>query len=127
MFRKKFLWSAAIVTTLAITGSAFAFSDLQLPVSTWTRNSEFTCYPGQPNSDRDPPQIAYIKVDFKPGTNFHARTVDVNYILLSGRRIDRDDQYNGTIWTHDDYLEWYWSGPSFQKSRHHHARPCVAQ
>jgi hypothetical protein len=61
-----------------------------------------------PDRDRDPA--------YKVGVNLHVaygkfNQLDVNYTLVSGRTVDRSEQYqNGRTWQTPGYLEWNWAG-----------------
>jgi hypothetical protein len=104
---RKLLTPAAVLVALATPAMAFTAAPQDPPLGS---GIYLTCKPPLDRSDRDPVISTMVSVEFLPDTNYHVKSFDVIHNLFSGRTINRNDQYSGTVSKKEDYQEWYWTG-----------------
>ena len=102
---------AAALLIVACAAPAMAFTDRGRNVELNDGTTSLTCHPPVVDStDRDPVVRTYITVDLDAKNDFAAKSFTVRHELLSGRIIDRDDQYTGRLSKDAGIAQWYWVG-----------------
>jgi hypothetical protein len=109
MMKRVLLTTAAAIGLFATSAHAFVAAPPPKPFSA-SEGAVLECaiVRHTPDRERDPAykvgvnlQVAYGKFN----------QLDVNYTLVSGRTVDRSEQYqNGRTWQTPGYLEWNWAG-----------------
>jgi hypothetical protein len=91
---RKLLTPAAVLVALATPAMAFTAAPQDPPLGS---GIYLTCKPPLDRSDRDPVVSTMVSVEFVRDTNYHVKSFDVIHSLFSGRTINRNDQYSGTV------------------------------
>ena len=73
------------------------------------------CRPPLDRNDRNPVVKTFVNLTFKSGHEVQDFTVI--HELFNGRKIDRSDQYTGTVAHVPGHNEWSWSGRSDRNPR----------
>ena len=101
--------AAAALCLFAYSANAFVAAPPPAPFNPSNgANLECAIVRHTPDRDRDPA--------YKVSVNLHMaygkfNQLDVGYTLVSGRSVDRSDQYqNGRTWQTPGFLEWNWAG-----------------
>jgi hypothetical protein len=100
---KKILLATAM--SVAVFGSAKA--GFQAPPDIGSSVS-LVCRPPLDRTDRDPVVKTFVTLSFKNG--YEVQEFTVIHELFNGRKIDRSDQYTGTVAHVPGQNEWSWTG-----------------
>ncbi len=107
---KKLLPIISMITTMALIGPALPFTSNDT-VELDEGYTALVCYPTSIiRTDRDPVVRTYITIDLDAKNDYTARSLMVVHELLSGRMVNRDDQYTGKVFKDYGKAQWYWTG-----------------
>jgi hypothetical protein len=96
-----------LATTMIVAVFGSAKAGFQAPPDIGS-SVALVCRPPLDRNDRNPVVKTFVNLTFKNGYEVHEFTVI--HELFNGRKIDRSDQYTGTVLHVAGHNEWSWTG-----------------